>query len=156
MTAVIRTSELTKKYRNVAALDHVDLEVQEGAVYALVGQNGAGKTTAIKILMNLISSAKGLPRCSAPIRLHSVGAGFPCLGYSNYDSFPAPHYSSIADYSIYFKTVSVIADGDSDPQKKYKTLMFCTGSEIRLARPELKRQVRIQLDAPNVRLEDFA
>jgi ABC-2 type transport system ATP-binding protein len=43
MTAAIRTEALTKKYRHVAALDHINLEVQEGAVYALVGQNGAGK-----------------------------------------------------------------------------------------------------------------
>jgi ABC-2 type transport system ATP-binding protein len=59
MTAAIRTDALTKKYRRVAALDHVNLEVQEGAVYALVGQNGAGKTTAIKILMNLIPASQG-------------------------------------------------------------------------------------------------
>jgi ABC-2 type transport system ATP-binding protein len=59
MTAMIRMDALTKKYRRVAALDHVNLEVQEGAVYALVGQNGAGKTTAIKILMNLISASQG-------------------------------------------------------------------------------------------------
>jgi ABC-2 type transport system ATP-binding protein len=51
MTAVIRTDALTKKYRRVAALDHVNLEVQEGAVYALVSQNGAGKTTVIKSLL---------------------------------------------------------------------------------------------------------
>jgi ABC-2 type transport system ATP-binding protein len=59
MTAVIQTEALTKKYRRVSALDHVNLEVQEGAVYALVGQNGAGKTTAIKILMNLIPASQG-------------------------------------------------------------------------------------------------
>src|SRR5260370_190895 len=59
MTAVIRPDALTKNYRRVAALDHVNLEVQEGAVYALVGQNGAGKTTVIKILMNLILASQG-------------------------------------------------------------------------------------------------
>jgi ABC-2 type transport system ATP-binding protein len=59
MTSVIRTHALVKRYRRLAALDHVALEVQEGAVYALVGQNGAGKTTAIKILMNLISATSG-------------------------------------------------------------------------------------------------
>jgi ABC-2 type transport system ATP-binding protein len=59
MTSAIRTDNLTKRYRRVAALDGVKLEVQEGAVYALVGQNGAGKTTAIKILMNLISATSG-------------------------------------------------------------------------------------------------
>jgi ABC-type Mn2+/Zn2+ transport system ATPase subunit/DNA-binding transcriptional regulator YhcF (GntR family) len=58
MTA-IRTEGLTKMYHRHAALDCVNLEVQEGAIYALVGQNGAGKTTAIKILMNLITATRG-------------------------------------------------------------------------------------------------
>jgi ABC-type multidrug transport system ATPase subunit len=44
MTAVIRTEELTKRYRGLRALDRVNLEVQEGAIYTLVGPNGAGKT----------------------------------------------------------------------------------------------------------------
>jgi ABC-2 type transport system ATP-binding protein len=59
MNAVIRTDALTKRYRSVFALDHVNLEVQEGAVYALVGPNGAGKTTSIKIMMNLIAATSG-------------------------------------------------------------------------------------------------
>jgi ABC-2 type transport system ATP-binding protein len=59
MTRVIHTECLTKKYHRLAALDQVNLEVQEGAIYALVGQNGAGKTTTIKILMNLISASQG-------------------------------------------------------------------------------------------------
>jgi ABC-2 type transport system ATP-binding protein len=59
MTVVIRTEELTKRYRGLRALDRVNLEVQESAIYALVGPNGAGKTTSIKILMNLISATSG-------------------------------------------------------------------------------------------------
>jgi ABC-2 type transport system ATP-binding protein len=59
MNAVIRTEALSKRYRRVCALDQVNLEVEEGAVYALVGPNGAGKTTAIKILMNLIHATNG-------------------------------------------------------------------------------------------------
>ena len=54
MTAVIRTDALTKKYGRVAALDHVNLEVQEGAVYALVGQNGAVQSGSGPFLYSLI------------------------------------------------------------------------------------------------------
>jgi ABC-type multidrug transport system ATPase subunit len=43
MTSVIRTHALVKRYRRLTALDDVALEVQEGAVYALVGQNGAAR-----------------------------------------------------------------------------------------------------------------
>ncbi len=59
MTTAIRTEALTKRYRSVFALDQMTLEVQEGAVYALVGPNGSGKTTSIKIMMNLIGATSG-------------------------------------------------------------------------------------------------
>ena len=59
MPSAIRTDRLTKRYRRVTALDCVNLDVTEGSVYALVGQNGAGKTTAIKLLMNLTSASAG-------------------------------------------------------------------------------------------------
>jgi ABC-2 type transport system ATP-binding protein len=59
MTAAIHTEGLTKRYRKVVALDTVNLDVEEGAVYALVGSNGAGKTTSIKILMNLLAATSG-------------------------------------------------------------------------------------------------
>src|SRR5882762_10779787 len=59
MSIVIRTENLVKKFRRVAALQGLNLAVPEGAIYALVGPNGAGKTTAIKILVNLISATSG-------------------------------------------------------------------------------------------------
>jgi ABC-2 type transport system ATP-binding protein len=81
MTAVIRTEALTKKYRRVAALDHIDMEIQEGAVYALVGQNGAGKTTAIKILMNLISASQGTARVLGTDSRKIRGKAYTQIGY---------------------------------------------------------------------------
>ena len=59
MPSAIRTDKLTKRYRRVTALDRVNLDITEGSVYALVGQNGAGKTTVIKLLMNLMSASAG-------------------------------------------------------------------------------------------------
>jgi ABC-2 type transport system ATP-binding protein len=55
MTAVpaIATFELSKRYGRDVALDAMNLRVPEGAVYALVGANGAGKSTTLKVLMNL-------------------------------------------------------------------------------------------------------
>ena len=59
MNNAIRTESLVKKFRRVEALRDLDLEVPEGAVYALVGPNGAGKTTVIKILMNFFGATRG-------------------------------------------------------------------------------------------------
>src|ERR1017187_2326913 len=55
----IRTQGLTKRYGNVAALDHLDLEVTQGEVVGYLGPNGAGKTTTIRLLLGLINPTEG-------------------------------------------------------------------------------------------------
>src|SRR5258708_4955289 len=59
MNFAIRTQNLTKKFRSVDALRGMNLEVPEGSIYALVGPSGAGKTTAIKTLMNIVRATGG-------------------------------------------------------------------------------------------------
>ncbi|HET7464109.1 MAG TPA: ABC transporter ATP-binding protein [Longimicrobium sp.] len=49
----VATHGLRKRYGAQTALDGVDLRVPEGAVYVLIGANGAGKSTTLKVLMNL-------------------------------------------------------------------------------------------------------
>lgn len=49
----VTTHGLSKRFGRETALDDVDLRVPEGAVYVLVGANGAGKSTTLKVLMNL-------------------------------------------------------------------------------------------------------
>jgi len=56
---MIRTENLTKRYRRNDALIGVSLEVPTGSVFALVGPNGAGKSTAIKTVMNIIQPTAG-------------------------------------------------------------------------------------------------
>jgi len=57
--AIIRTENLTKRYRHNEALHGVTLEVPAGSVFALVGPNGAGKSTAIKTVMNILQPSVG-------------------------------------------------------------------------------------------------
>lgn len=56
---MIRTGKLTKQYRDVLALDAVDLEVPAGSVFGLIGPNGAGKTTLLGILAGLRRPTSG-------------------------------------------------------------------------------------------------
>ena len=46
--SILRTIDLSKRFRGTQALDGLSLDVPEGSVFALIGANGAGKTTAIK------------------------------------------------------------------------------------------------------------
>lgn len=59
MSAVIRTENLTKRYGKAMALDGLTLEVPEGELLALLGHNGAGKTTAMKLLLGLTRPSAG-------------------------------------------------------------------------------------------------
>lgn len=60
MTAAIETHGLTKTFPgNVAALRGLDMTVPAGAVYGLIGRNGAGKTTALRIAMGLLQPSSG-------------------------------------------------------------------------------------------------
>ena len=49
MNSVVRTIDLTKRFGKTKALDGVNIAVQEGNICGLVGVNGTGKTTTIKI-----------------------------------------------------------------------------------------------------------
>ena len=49
---VVRASGLTRYFGNKAAIYDLDLEVPRGSVFALLGRNGSGKTTTIRMLLN--------------------------------------------------------------------------------------------------------
>jgi ABC-2 type transport system ATP-binding protein len=72
MEPVIRLKDVTKRYGSQKALDHVTLDVLPGTVCALLGENGAGKTTAIRILLGLNQPDEG---CATVLGLDSTLQG---------------------------------------------------------------------------------
>lgn len=60
--AVIETHGLTKRYGRVVAVEDLNLEVQEGEVFGLLGPNGSGKTTTILMLLGLTEPTRGEAR----------------------------------------------------------------------------------------------
>ncbi len=59
MAAIIQAKDLTKMYGKTAALDHLNIDVNEGEVLGYLGPNGAGKTTTIRLLLGLIKPTYG-------------------------------------------------------------------------------------------------
>ena len=57
--AVIRASELTRRFGSFVAVDRITFEVQAGEVFGFLGANGAGKTTAIRMLTGLLLPSGG-------------------------------------------------------------------------------------------------
>lgn len=56
---VLETNSLTKKYKHHLAVDHVNMHIEKGDIYGFVGENGAGKTTIIRLVCGLASPTEG-------------------------------------------------------------------------------------------------
>ena len=56
---IIKVNNLVKRYDELIALDHFNLEVREGEIFGLLGPNGSGKTTAINCILSLLKYDKG-------------------------------------------------------------------------------------------------
>ncbi len=59
MNKVIEVSNLTKKFGNFTAVDHISFHVNEGEIFGFLGANGAGKTTAIQMLCGISKPTSG-------------------------------------------------------------------------------------------------
>ena len=59
MEYLLSTNGLTKRYGRKNAVDHVNLHIRQGAIYGLIGRNGAGKTTILRMIAGLASPTEG-------------------------------------------------------------------------------------------------
>lgn len=57
--SVIEIKNLVKRYKEVLALDHFNLEIKQGEIFGLLGPNGSGKTTTMNCILSLLSYDKG-------------------------------------------------------------------------------------------------
>jgi ABC-2 type transport system ATP-binding protein len=76
----ITLHDLTKRYRDVTAVDHLSLDVRAGAVTGFIGPNGAGKSTTMRMLLGLVrptggtATFDGVPYAALPHPARTVGA----------------------------------------------------------------------------------
>ena len=68
MPAMIETRDLTRRFDALTAVDHLNLTVERGEIFGLVGPDGAGKTTTLRILCGLMNPSEG----SASVAGHDV------------------------------------------------------------------------------------
>jgi ABC-2 type transport system ATP-binding protein len=59
MPAIVETRDLTRRYGSMVALDQLNLEIPQGAIFGFIGPNGAGKTTTMRILTTLLPASGG-------------------------------------------------------------------------------------------------
>ena len=56
---ILEAKSLTKEYKQTLALDHINLQIEKGKIYGFIGQNGAGKTTFLRLVTGLAFPTSG-------------------------------------------------------------------------------------------------
>jgi ABC-2 type transport system ATP-binding protein len=100
--SIIRTIDLTKRFRGTLALDRLNLDVPEGSVFALIGANGAGKTTAIKILMNIHQPTSGSAEVFGVDSRRISPREFQQIGYVS-ENQEMPEWMTVGYFMAYLK-----------------------------------------------------
>ncbi len=59
MSIIVETNLLSKEYEKTCIVDSVNMRITKGEIYALVGRNGAGKTTIMKMITGLVEPSRG-------------------------------------------------------------------------------------------------
>ncbi len=90
----IRTEHLSKRYKNILAVDALDLTVEQGELFALLGVNGAGKTTAIKMLSCLTRPTGGEAWLGGKSILSQTGEVKQRIGVSPQETAVAPNLTA--------------------------------------------------------------
>lgn len=56
---MIETKNLTKRFGDIVAVDHIDAVIKDGSVFGLIGTNGAGKSTFLRMLSGILRPDEG-------------------------------------------------------------------------------------------------
>jgi ABC-2 type transport system ATP-binding protein len=98
---IIEARGLVKRYRDVVALDGLDLSVPEGSVVGLLGPNGAGKTTVVSILTTLITPDAGMAMVAGADVVASPGEVRKRIGLSG-------QYAAVDEHLTGFENLDMI------------------------------------------------
>ncbi len=102
MNGIIETKGLTHSFGSQAVLQGLDLTVPAGSIFALLGPNGTGKTTTIKILMNIIEAASGEARVLGTPSAKLGPAEFQRIGYVS-ENQKLPEWMTLSQFLAYLR-----------------------------------------------------
>lgn len=128
MSAIIKAQGLKKSYGKKVVLDDVSFEIEEGSIVGLLGPNGCGKTTLIKILTGLIKDHTGMIKIANEepgAYTKSIVAFLPDKSYLPDWMKPTDAINYFADFYSDFdkdKAQKMVVDFGLDPKQRLKTM----------------------------------
>lgn len=96
----IKTEKLTKKYKDLVAVDNLDLTVEKGELFSLLGVNGAGKTTTIKMLCCLSTPSSGDAFLNGKSIVSQAGEVKKFIAVSPQETAVAPNLSVVENLEL--------------------------------------------------------
>ena len=152
--SIIHVSSLKKSYGRKTVLDDISFEIAEGSVVGLLGPNGCGKTTLIKILAGLIKDHSGTVRIDneepGPYT-KSIVAFLPDKSYLPDWMRPVDAINYFADFFEDFdkeKATKMVTDFNLDPKQKLKTMSKGQQEKLNLILVMCRRAKLYILDEP--------
>lgn len=139
MDSIIKINNLTKKYGDVVALNNVTLDFPKGKIIGLLGPNGSGKTTMIKVITNLLNQYSG------DVLIDGMKPGVETKKIVSYlpDRFILPSklriYDIIDMFNDFFedfntsKAIKLISGLDIDLNKRFCDLSKGTKEKVQLS-----------------------
>lgn len=138
MSLLLECKDITKKYGNRTALNHINLNVESGHIVGLLGPNGSGKTTLIKLIVGLLTANEGeLLVEGSPIGVKSkkVISYLPDHTYLNGGMRVRDVIDRFADYYKDFDTIrayDMLAKLSINPTDKLKSMSKGTKEKVQL------------------------
>ena len=99
---IVELDRISRQFRDTTALRDLTFSVPEGSVFALIGSNGAGKTTAFKILMNLIAPTRGRATVLGTDSRKLSVEHYARIGYAS-ENQKLPQRMRVAEYLRYLR-----------------------------------------------------
>jgi ABC-2 type transport system ATP-binding protein len=157
MPNAITIEDLTKHFRDVAALNGLNMAVPEGSIFGLVGPNGAGKTTAIKIAMNILHATSGRAQVLSWDSRDLAGSAFCSIGYVS-ENQKLPEWMRVKDFLAYVRNfypgwdrdleIDLVKRFDLPAKRKLKMLSRGMRMKVALASSLAYRPRLIVMDEP--------
>ncbi len=151
---ILKTKDLTKKYKEFIALNNVNISINKGDIYGLIGRNGAGKTTLMKMIISLTNKTSG-----SITLFHNAKEDKKRIGslIENPAFFPNLNaYDNLKYYAIQkgindkekIYTALKLVDLDNAKNKKYKNFSLGMKQRLGIALAILDKPDFIILDEP--------